>query len=258
AQFQASYALPYRINLGGNYTYAKLKGNIDEENSGSGPITTTGPEDYAEYTGYANNNPQGYLANDQRHKFRGWVSYDQPTPFGSFNFSVLQRFDSGTPYSLAGTIDPRCRPNATDATRCSRIANPGYASAPTGSTYYFGKRGDLNWDNITATDLAVNYDAPQFGRALLYVQSELRNVFNRQAVVGGNTTVLTAVNNAPDCKVQGNCLSYFNPFTDTPVEGVHYRKGSNFGKPRNATSFIGAAGDFQLPRTFLMSFGVKF
>jgi len=264
AQFQTSYALPYRINLGANYTYAKLKGNIDEENSGSGPITTTGPEDYAEYTGYANNNPQGYLANDQRHKFRGWLSYDQPTPIGSFNISLLQRFDSGQPYSVAGTIDPRCRPNATNPTRCSRIANPGYASAPTGSTFYFGQRGGLNWDNTTATDLALNYDAPQMGRAQIYVQTELRNAFNRQAVVNGNSTVLTASNNSPGCVATADlttnkCLQYFNPFTMTsPQQGVHYQYGSKFGKPRNATTFIGAQGDFQLPRTFLASFGVKF
>ncbi|HWS72927.1 MAG TPA: hypothetical protein VN605_12480, partial [Thermoanaerobaculia bacterium] len=70
-------------------------------------------------------------------------------------------------------------------------------------------------------------------------------------VINGNTTVVTASTAAG--------LKYFNPFTDTPVEGVNWRKGANFGKPRNATTFVGTAqGDFQLPRTFLMSFGVKF
>ena len=35
----------------------------------------------------------------------------------------------------------------------------------------------------------------------------------------------------------------FNPFTATPVEGVHWRKGPNFGK---ATT----GNDLQVPRTY--------
>jgi outer membrane receptor protein involved in Fe transport len=257
AQFQVSYALPYRINVGGNYTYSKLKGNINEETSGSGPVSTSTPADYAEYDGYANANPTGYLAEDQRHKVRGWLSYDQPTPFGSFNFSLLERFDSGSPYSAIGTIDPRCRPSATNAATCVRIANPGYAVPPTTNTYFFSSRGAYHWDNVEATDLAINYDAPQIGRVQIYVQTELRNAFNRQAVVSGNTTVLTA-RDASCRQANGLKCFYFNPFTDTPVEGVNYVKGANFGKPQTPTTFIGAAGDFQLPRTFLVSFGLKF
>jgi outer membrane receptor protein involved in Fe transport len=258
AQFQASYALPWRINVGGNYTYSKLKGNINGESAGAGPTTASTPEDYPEYQNYANGNPVGYLANDQRHKARGWVSYDQPTPFGSFNFSLLQRFDSGQPYSAIGTIDPRCRAGASPTT-CVRIANPGYAIPPSTSLYYFSKRGAYHFDATTATDLALNYDAPQFGRAQLYVQTELRNAFNRQAVVSGNTTVYTARDNSSNaCKnITGVACQIFNPFTDTPVEGVNFVKDPKFGKPQSQTTFIGAQGDFQLPRTFLMSFGVK-
>jgi hypothetical protein len=56
----------------------------------------------------------------------------------------------------------------------------------------------------------------------------------------------------------------FNPFTTTPVEcpqgtsaanckamGANWQKGPNFGKPLSATSY-------QLPRTFTVSFGVRF
>jgi hypothetical protein len=42
----------------------------------------------------------------------------------------------------------------------------------------------------------------------------------------------------------------FNP-SRTPVEGVHWRKGVNFGKPTLDT-------DFQTPRTFRFSVGVRF
>ena len=111
-QIQTSYALFTRLNLGGNYTYSTTKGNHGAETSGSGPVANTGPLSYPEYFGYANFNPQGWLLSDERHKARAWLSFDQPTRVGTFNISLLERYDSGQPYSAIGTIDPRRRPKA--------------------------------------------------------------------------------------------------------------------------------------------------
>ena len=72
----------------------------------SGPIVSAGPDSYPEFTGFARNNPEGYLLADQRHKVRAWASLDLPTFLGNFNFSVLQRFDSGTPYNAIAVINP--------------------------------------------------------------------------------------------------------------------------------------------------------
>ena len=46
-------------------------------------------------------------------------------------------------------------------------------------------------------------------------------------------------------------LQTFNPFTETPVEGVHYRLGPDFG---NAIS----AAAYQTPRSFYFSGGFRF
>jgi hypothetical protein len=46
-------------------------------------------------------------------------------------------------------------------------------------------------------------------------------------------------------------LETFNPFTETPVEGRHFRLGESFGTARNAL-------DYQTPRTYRVSFGVRF
>lgn len=46
-------------------------------------------------------------------------------------------------------------------------------------------------------------------------------------------------------------LPAFNPFTETPVEGVHYIKGPNFGRPASEL-------DYQTPRTFRVSLGLRF
>src|SRR6185369_3417278 len=120
------------------------QGNHGAETSGSGPVANSGPNDYPEYLGYANRNPEGWLASDERNKVRAWLSYDQPTRIGTFNVSLLQRYDSGQPYSAVGVIDPRRRPKAPfDASAPSsafvQIPNPGYISPPQTANYYFSK-----------------------------------------------------------------------------------------------------------------------
>ncbi|MEO8033591.1 MAG: TonB-dependent receptor, partial [Acidobacteriota bacterium] len=160
---QGSYRLFNRVNLGANYTYAKLTGNIEGETSGSGPVTAGGPGNYKEYTGFAQNNPIGYLQEDQRHKVRAWASMDFPTFVGLFNVSVLQRFDSGTPYSVAtGNLNPQ---NRTACRACP--VNPGYSFPPSTVNYYFSKRGEFRLSDLSSTDLALNYSLP-IGRASLF------------------------------------------------------------------------------------------
>ena len=243
-----------RTNAGLNYTYSKLKGNVTSETSGSGPVTESALS-YPEFKAFAANNPDGYLPGDQRHKLRAWVGVDLPTPAGNFNFSVLQRFDSGTPYSALVTNF-----NATPYVPAS-VVNA-YATPPTGKvTYYYSKRGAFRWDDVNSTDLALNYELP-ITRLTFFAQAKLVNTFNNQAQINGNTSVTKRV--------------AFNPFTTTPVEcpqgqtaaqctamGANYQLGANFGKARTPTTSAGANllapnGDYQLPRTYLFSVGARF
>ncbi len=224
-QLQASYRVTDRFNLGGNYTWSEAKGNAVGESFGLGP---TGEQigSYTEYKAFAQNNPAGFLPNDQTHKLRAWVSYDQPLGrLGSLNFSLLERFASGTPYSEVGNVRVR-----------ALVDNPGYASTPSTATYYFSDRGAYRWDNMTATDLAINYELP-ISKASIFVQGELLNVFNEQAQIGGSTTV--------------SVIQQFNPFTETPVEGVNWARSSSFGAAR-------APYDYQQPLTYRVSLGVRF
>ena len=88
------------------------------------------------------------------------------------------------------------------------------------------------------------------------------NLFNRQALVNQaqiTTTVLTRSNQTR--------YAAFNPFTTKPVEctqidtsvaggkstssGANWMKATNFGQPQGPT-------DYQQPRTFYISFGVRF
>ncbi|MGH9458918.1 MAG: TonB-dependent receptor domain-containing protein, partial [Thermoanaerobaculia bacterium] len=252
---QAGFQISPRLTLGGNYTWSETIGNAVGETAGSGPVASTGADFQPELLNYAQRNPIGFLPADQTHKLRAWATYDQPTPFGNFNFSVLQRFDTGTPFSAIGLIDVHQR---EDCPQCP--ANPGYGSAvSTDNFYYFSERGEFRWDDVTATDFALNYNLPISGLEL-FVQAEVLNLFDESAQVGGNTTVLTLNNgcvqgaNGPD---PGEPCLAFNPFTETPVEGIHYQLGSNFGEPRNPTTLL-TQGDFQLPRTYRFSVGFRF
>lgn len=244
---QGGVRLFNRLNLAGNYTWSELRGNHGGETTNSGPVAATGNNYYPEFLGFAQNNPVGPLPADQEHKVRAWASYDLPTAFGNFNVSVLQRFDSGTPYSAIGSIDvtssgdgstcPVCRPN-----------DDLYVSVPSGVNYYFSEPGEFRFEDLTATDLALNYALP-IGRVELFVQGEVINIFDENAQIGGNTAVSTAFDDPS--------LEPFDPFTTTPIEGVHYTLGDNFGQGTTATSQA-TQGHFQLARTYRGSVGIRF
>ncbi|HJQ36822.1 MAG TPA: TonB-dependent receptor [Thermoanaerobaculia bacterium] len=244
-QTQFNYRLLERLRVGGTYTWSRLVGNVTGEDTGSGPLVGIAGE-YPEYRRESWNYPTGYLTGDQRHRLRLWAGYDVPTSFGAFNISLLQHFDSGTRTSIDADIDSR-----------PYVTNPGYLTPPGTVTYFFGGRGAIKAGNITRTDLAINYKLGLVRGIELFIQPEVINLFNEQGVQTFNEEVLTAVDCAPQttgnlaapCPAKG--LQPFNPFTEKPVEGVNYIKGPNFGK-------ADSEADYQTPRTFRVSVGLRF
>ncbi len=246
-QTQFNYRLLNRVNIGGTYTWSRLLGNVTGEDSGSGPLTGVAGE-RPEYRGESWNYPMGYLTGDQRHRARVWGSFDVPFRFGDLNLSVLQRFDSGTRTSVDGSVNPT-----------PYVNNPGYVSTPTSISYFFGGRGNLKTDDIMATDLALNYKIRVSRGLEFFLQPEIINVFNRQGVESYDEEVLTSLDTtvAP-------YLRAFNPFTQTPIEcpqgapaatctslGANFQRGPNFGLPTEES-------DYQTPRTFRVSLGLRF
>ena len=111
-------------------------------------------------------------------------------------------------------------------------------------TYFFSDRGAFRTENVSSTDLAINYSFfidIGGGQLEVFIQPEITNIFNENAVVDVNSTII-----GPR---QG--MEPFDPFTETPVEGVNWEYGSSFGEPQGAD-------DYQLPRTFRVSFGLRF
>jgi carboxypeptidase family protein/TonB-dependent receptor-like protein len=245
-QLQGNYQPWQRFGVGGNYTYSKLRGNVEGESPSFATVTTD--TDRPEYTAFPQNNPVGFLLPDMRHRANIWARYDLPTSFGAFNFSLLQRYHSGLSYSATGTIDVRkssALPNG--------VVNPGYESVPTRVSYTFGGRGAYRLGGISSTDLGLNYSVP-VAKTQFFVEADLINIFAQQGIEDPsnlNQTVLTR--RQPAC-VQANgdrCLA-FNPLAgDQPVEGVNWQKGPLFGQPTSKDAY-------QLPRTYRVSLGVRF
>lgn len=235
-QLQAGWRPQQRFNLGMNYTFAKLEGNDEGENAGSGPITNLPLENfYPELLGYDQRLPVGTLSGDQRHRLRAWVGYDVPLPevVGKLNLSLLQQYNSGIAYSQVFTADIDSYAGAPSP------SGLGYKSAPGEANYYLC-RGCERGEDETRTDLAINYARPIW-RAEFFVQADVLNLWNESAL--SNVNAITQTINRTS--------TLFNPFTDTPVEGTNYTKGSGYGTANSFTAY-------QLARTYQLSLGFRF
>jgi hypothetical protein len=254
-----TYRFGTMVDVGANYTLSKAYGNYDGETVAGGPS----PFDYRypEYKQESWNFPDGDLAVDQRHRARIWLNYN-PTFAPGLTLSVLQALESGVPYGAVNTngLDPR-----------PYVTNPGNAyltpPASTLTTYFFSARDAFHTEGQKRTDFSANYAyrIPGARRVQLFTQVQVLNIWNQfQLCACGSTVFGTgSAANAGGVNTQridttvrtpgtaASAFSTFNPFTTTPVRGVNWDYGPNFGK---AASRFG----YTTPRTFRMSFGVRF
>ena len=234
------------VVVGGNYTLSRLQGNVEQETVNAGTTAIHSPVAYfPEYTGFANYAPMGYLSGDERHRGNLWAAYTVSGGFGRFTGSLLQTYHSGRRYHARAGIEVR-----------PYVTNPGYRQ-PAIPEYFFTPRGSLQLDDISATNIALNY-AKVIGRVEAFLETDLLNVFNEQGV---ETSVLTTVRTSRNDRN----LVPFNPFTTAPVEcprdvpsssaqcrGIaNYQLTPTFGNPSSRDSY-------QAPRTVRVSFGLRF
>ena len=125
-------------------------------------------------------------------------------------------------------------------------------------TYFFSDRGAFRLDDITSTDLGINFYLNAIRGTQVFVEGDVLNLFGEQGIEDPyfvNTTVLTRRNNTAAARcLQANSTTRcdaFNPFTETPVEGVHWQKGPLFAQPTSDRAY-------QTSRTYRVSFGVRF
>lgn len=250
-QAQGQYRLMRSLTLGGNYTYAKLQGNLEGETTNATALTSY--QNYPEYTGFRENNAEGFLAADMRHRGNVWLQYDLSTPVGRLNLSLLERYHSALPYSTLSTINVAATA-ATGTGPVNGVVNPGYQTPPASVTYFFGERGNNRAEAMTATDLGINFYLRSFRGVSPFIEMDIVNVLNNQALEDPdfiNKTVLTRRNTTClQTNTTTRCVA-FNPFLEKPTQGVHWQKGVTFGKPTSAAAY-------QLPRTYRFSLGLRF
>src|SRR4029077_247646 len=184
---------------------------------------------YPELAGYPQRRPFGYLKQDERNCVRAWISYE----FRSLSALLVQRYDSGHPYSAIATVDTSLVLPANGYALSSFLVSP----------YYLFGRGVFRTDDVYSTDLAIQYRVPTHGWHL-FAKLDILNALNNHAVVSPATDVSDHVRS-------GSPFLAFNPFTQTPIAGLHYQLSPAFGKPTGPDSY-------QTPRTFQVAIGARF
>jgi hypothetical protein len=269
-QLQAAYRLFRRINVGGNYTYSKIRGNVESETFNNATVFAGSPGStttfYPEYFAFARNNPTGYLNEDMRHRGTIYGSLDIPIAWGGFNVGAIERFHTGSPYSAVAAIDAR-----------PFVTNPGYATPPSSSNYYFSDRGAFRLPTVFATDLSVTYTLPTLGKVNVFLRGDLINVLNERnpeyvATNIGNVIETRVYTKRQRAKSTDGVVTFaaFNPFTTTPVQYIpgksdpngtyNYQLDPNFGRPTNSDAYGNATSlnPNQVPRTYRFAVGLRF
>jgi hypothetical protein len=254
---QGTYRINPRVDVGGTYTVSRNWGNVgtlEGETVANGPVRFD--YRYAEYKDASWNFPEGDLPTDQRHRARLWINV---RPMRDLTLSVLQMMESGVPYGAANSsgVDPR-----------PYVTNPGYLAPPPGTvtSYYFTARDAFRTEGQVRTDFAANYARrlPGAGRLELFGQLQILNLFNQSQLCacggtifgtggGGNAGGVNTqrIDTAVRTPVTTATLAPFNPFTTTPVQGVNWDLGPNFGRAVSRFAYT-------TPQSVRVSFGVRF
>jgi len=255
-----TYRVGAKTDVGGNYTLARLWGNVDGETPNNGPISD-GRFQYPEYVRASWNSPDGDLSLDQRHRARMWINYGVPMVPGSLTVSLLESLEAGVPYS--GSNQNAASANGVNS--AAFVTNPGYLTPPdsTSITYYYTARDAFRTEGQRRTDLAVSYS---YGIGVgsrkvdLFIQGQMINVFNQAQLCGCGASVFNNGGNVQnqfvDTSVRTSVTNptvyqTFNPFVTTPVQGTNWDFGPNFGHALNRFAYTS-------PREYRVTFGVRF
>jgi hypothetical protein len=259
---QGTYRFGTMADVGANYTLSRNWGNVganEGETVANGPVRFDYrfPE-YKQLSWFA---PAGDLPTDQRHRAKLWVNYRPPFASG-LTLSVLESVASGVPY---GAVNP---PQSASIDPRPYVTNPGYLNPPsaTQTFYYFTDRDAFRTEAEIRTDLAVNYAfrIPAARSLEAFAQVQVLNLFNQFQLCACGSTVLGTGSAASAGGVNTQRIdttvltpgttarfAAFNPFTTTPVRGVNWDLGPNFGRAVSRFAYT-------TPQAVRVSFGVRF
>jgi hypothetical protein len=234
-QVVTNYRLTSNWTGGATWTYQlKNEGNFEGE-AANQPGNYSIIFDRPEITSEARHYPTGRTDDFQAHKVRLYSVYDiKLGGAGTVTLGGIYKFDSPQAYSLtaAGV--------SLSAIQTARRTALGYARQPASQTIFFSERGSELFESSHILDFSLNYELPIYKTARPFFKAELRNAFNKQPLIGFNTT-LTPVTNGP---------------VDELGIPTTFTRGALFGTPVN--NHTATSPHVPFPREIRFSMGVRF
>jgi hypothetical protein len=121
--------------------------------------------------------------------------------------TVVHSRESGRPYGAVGLVSVE-----------PFVTNPGYFQPPVAVEYFFTDRDAFRTEALSRTDLGFSYRRrlPGTVHGDLFFAAHFLNVMNAVRPLDPERFVVTRT------AFTDSSLQSFNPFTQTPVEGVHW------------------------------------
>jgi hypothetical protein len=217
--------------IGGNYTFARTRGNYEGE-AAFQPAIGSQIGDWVESRPESAAVPYGLLNVDTPHRLRAWGNY-------RWNFNRAGQFVLGSVFTYqSGQI-------------WNKVADvplsdyPGYVNDAGTYTHFFEGRGSDRFDDWWRVDLSGRYQFPIWKQLQGWIKVNVVNFTNESAVVTYQTSARAAPNAAGTLvwEPTGNCGPGKDPWPSTSC--------SAFGQIRNEE-------DYQQPRTYLFTIGLTF
>jgi hypothetical protein len=234
------YRFGHWADVGARYTLSSLRGNTGDQRFG-GDVPAAGVLAYPEFTMPDWHLPVGAVPDDARHRTRVWLHSEliANEAQGTLMLSLLFRTESGRPYGASGLVGV-----------APHVASAPFQQPPIAARYYFTARDERRTPMMMRADIGFSYRrrAPGTVHGELFTQFDVLNLLGTLKV--RNPERLTLVRTA----FTEPSLQPFNPFTETPVEGVHW----TFDDANVRRSTAGESLAATMGRAVRISFGIRY
>ncbi|HET7711448.1 MAG TPA: hypothetical protein VFL80_05925, partial [Thermoanaerobaculia bacterium] len=253
---QADYRPTARLAVGGNWTYAETKGNYEGEGSNtpaSGSALGGRERALPSIEFWA---PYGFLSSDIRHRVNVYGTYRFDFGrLGSVSTSGIVNYRSGLPFSRFATVAAATVPQYV-------------SSGAQGLSYshFFDGRGNNRFPDVWSLDAALRYSVPVIWRLAPFIKIDVRNALDRDDVISYQTTGASlVVNGVRQWFPSGNASPVILTGAQAGQPNPSYvascdPNSSSFTPSTACTGFgrISGAGNYQTPRSYLLTVGLQF
>lgn len=219
-----------RLQLVGNYTYSRLRGNYEGEGENT-PASGSPIGNYARSTDVAAANPNGTLAADIPHRLNALATYRFDWQRrGGLTLGGALLYESGKAYSRTALVP--------------LLDDPEYLGDSGTYTHYFGRRGAFRFDDWWSLGVSARYDLPLAKDFRTFVKLSVANVTNNHALVEFQTSGQSGRDE------NGNVLPW-QPVGNCGPGDKPSKSCTGYGR-------IASEDDYQAPREFLLTVAFDF